>query len=132
MFKEHIGSHAEAISTLAANPFTVTSASVGADTLTTDEFINGVYIQTGTPGAATKTTPSAAEIVAAIGEMAVGSVFEFVIDNGGDGTLTLGAGDGVTLSGTATVLAAKNRRFMCVVTDVETPAVRVICLAALA
>jgi hypothetical protein len=126
------GSQTEAIMTLAKRVHNVKSTSEDAVTLTVAEFINGLYIQGGTPGTSTKTTPTAALIVAAIPEAAVGTMFEFTIDNGGDGTLTLEGGDGVTLSGTATVATTKNRTFRAYITAVDTPAVRVVCGAALA
>jgi hypothetical protein len=125
-------SNTHAIMDLAANAYNVKSTTEGAVTLSVAEFINGAYFQTGTPGAVTKTTPTAAAIVAAIIGCAVGTTFEFILVNDGDGTLTVGAGDSVTLSGTATVLAAKNRVFKGIVTDVDTPAVTVVCAAALA
>lgn len=132
MFTTAPKSNTDAIMSIGANAFDVTSVATGAATLTTDQFINGVYIQTGTPGAVTKTTPTAAAIVAAIIGCVVGSTFEFIFDNGGNGIVTIAAGTGVTLSGTATVGIAKNRRFTGVVTNVASPAVRVICGAELA
>lgn len=121
-----------AVTTLSQNAHNVRSTTEDDVTLTTAQFINGVYIQTGTPGTSTKTTPTATEIVNAIRGCTVGTSFDFVIDNGGDGTLTLAAGTDVTLSGTATVAAAKNKLFRAYVTNATTPAVRVICMAQLA
>lgn len=121
-----------AVMDLAANAYNYKSTAEGAVTITVAEFINGVYVQTGTPGAVTKTSPTAAAIVAVVIGCAVGSKFEFIVDNGGNGALTLAAGTGVTLSGTATVGIAKTRVFMGVVTNVGTPAVRVIAGAELA
>lgn len=122
----------QAIMDIAANAFNVKSTSEDAVTLTVTEFINGVYIQTGTPGTSIKTSPTAAAIVAAIIGCAIGSKFEFIVDNGGDAALTLAAGDGVTISGTATITEAKTRMFVGVVTAVTVPAVRVISMAQLA
>jgi hypothetical protein len=125
-------SDTEAIMTLAKRVHNVKSTAEDDVTLTVAEFINGLYIQTGTPGTTAKTTPTAAQIVAAIPEAAVGTMFEFVVDNGGDATLTVTAGDGVTGSGTLTVAAAKNRLFRGYITNVDTPAVRLVACAALA
>jgi hypothetical protein len=125
-------SETEAIMKLAANQHSYKSTAEGAVTLTAAEFMNGIYVQTGTPGAVNKTTPTAALMLAGYPEAKVGSKFEFVLDNGGDGTLTLVAGAGVTLSGTATCATLKNKRFVGVFTNVTVPAVRVICNAQLA
>jgi hypothetical protein len=125
-------SETAAIMTLARNALNVKSTAEGAVTLAVGEFMNGLYIQSGTPGAVNKTTPTAAAIVAAFPEAVVGSQFEFILDNGGDGILTLVAGAGVTLSGTATCGIAKNKRYVGVITNVAVPAVRVMCMAQLA
>lgn len=123
----------EAIYKLAQKAYNYKSTSEGAVTLTVAELVNGVYVQTGTPGAVAKTTPIGEDIVEAIPEAVVGTTFEFVLHNGGDGTITFTAGaTGVTLLGTATVAAGKNRRFFGIVTNVTTPAVTIVCLAALA
>lgn len=122
----------EAVRVLSQNVYNVKSTSEDDVTLSVTEFINGVYIQAGTPGTTAKTTPTAAAIVAAIQGCAVGTAFEFIVVNGGDGVLTVTAGDGVTGSGTLTVAAAKNRRFFGLVTAVGTPAVTLIGMAALA
>lgn len=123
----------EAIYKLAQKAYNYKSTTEGAVTLSVAELVNGIYVQTGTPGAVAKTTPTGAAIVEAIPEAVVGTTFEFVLHNGGDGTLTFtAAASGVTLLGTATVAAGKNRRFMGVITNVDTPAVTIVCLAALA
>lgn len=126
------GSNTEAIMKLARRALNVKSTAEDDVTLSVAEFVNGLYIQTGTPGTSTKTTPTAALIAAAFPEAVIGSSFEFILDNGGDGVLTLAAGDSVTLSGTATCAAAKNKRFVGVFTAVTVPAIRVICGAQLA
>lgn len=94
-----------------------------ATVLTAAEIINGMFFLTGTPGAVDLTTPSAAAIVAAIENCRVGSSFEFWVNNAGDGTITVVAGDGVTLVGTTTVATNKARRYTGRVTAVGTPAV---------
>lgn len=133
VFKESQGSLNQALTTLAASKVTRTVEEGATQTLTVDEFINGVYHQLdgGTPG--THTTPTAALIVAAIKGCQVGTSFDFVVHNADAGdTLTVAAGDGVTAFGTLTVAATKNRLFRCVVTNVDTPAVAMYGLAALA
>lgn len=125
-------SDTKAISKIATNAHNYKSTTEGAVTLTAAEFVNGTYIQGGTPGAVSKTTPTAALIAAAYPEAQVGTKFVFDLHNGGDGVLTLVGGTGVTLLGTATCAAAKNKRFVGVFTAVDTPAVTVICGAQLA
>lgn len=132
MFTAKQKSQTEAIMTLAARKMTVTSRTTGAATLTAAEFVNGLVIQGGTPGAFNLQLPTAAAVVALIEGVQVGTSFDFVIDNGGDNTITVTTNTGMTLSGTATVATTKNRVFRAVVTATGTPAIRVICLAALA
>lgn len=127
-----VGSLGAGLQRLSQRAHNIKSTTEGAVTLTAAEFINGLYIQGGTPGAVNKTTPTAALLAAAIPEAAVGTMFEFTLVNGGDGTLTMVAGDGVTLSGTATCAAAKNKNFRGYFTAIGTPAVTVVCMAQLA
>src|SRR5690606_28432207 len=72
-------------------------------------------------------TPTAAQIVAAIPDVAVGSSFEFLIVNTADAaeTITVTAGTGVTLVGTMTIAQNASRRFTAIVTAVDTPAVSI-------
>lgn len=121
-----------AIMALAANAAAIRSSAEVSVVLTAAQVINGWYIQTGTPGACNKTLPTAAAIVAAIKGCAVGTQFDFVVDNEGDNTITVLTGDGITLVGTATIANDKNRVIRFLVTDVDTPAIRALCLAALA
>lgn len=95
----------------------------GAVTLTAAQFVNAIVMQSGTPGAFNMTTPTAAQVVAAIPNCQVGSAFEFIINNAGDNTITVVAGTGVTLVGTTTVATSKARVYRGVVTAVDTPAV---------
>ena len=132
VFKDEQTSLGGAVNYLGQNAHNVKSTTEDAVTLTTDEFINGVYIQSGTPGTSIKTTPTAAQIVAAIQGCVVGTQFDFVVHNGGDGALTITAGTGVTGLGTLTITAAKNRMFKGYVTATDTPAVTLIGLAELA
>ncbi len=76
----------------------------GAVVLTTGQLINGWYVASGTAGAQTVTTPTAAAIVAAIYNCQVGSMFDFFLNNGNNGTLTVTGGTNVTIVGTAAVL----------------------------
>lgn len=101
-------------------------AATAAATLTAAELMDGLVTVAGTPGSFTLTTPTAAQLAAAWPEAVVGSSFEFCIDNAGDGTVTLAAGTGVTLTQTATVATTKSRRWKGYFTAVDTPAVRMV------
>jgi hypothetical protein len=84
--------------------FDNTKATTGDATLTTDEFINGfVYNSTGN---ASLTTPTAAQIVAAIKDCAVGSHFFFGVVATSAHTVTLTGGSGVTVPAAANVVTA--------------------------
>ncbi|MEN9859552.1 MAG: hypothetical protein RLZZ515_34 [Cyanobacteriota bacterium] len=77
-------------------------------------------------GAATYTTATAADIIAAIGsDCAVGTTFMLVVINASAGAnlITLGAGDGVTISGVATVAQNASKIFLGRVTNVGTAAI---------
>ena len=63
------------------------------------------------------TLPSAASVVAAMANPQVGSSFEFLVRNTNSGTLTVTAGTGNTLTGTATMPTATNQLFRAVVTN---------------
>jgi hypothetical protein len=95
----------------------------GAITLTAAQLINGVVLQTGTPGAFNMTTPTATEILAGLQNAQIGSKFEFTLRNGGDATITIVAGSGVTLKGVTAVPTSKTQTYIGVVTAVDTPAV---------
>lgn len=125
VFTTPMKSTTEAILHLAgANP-NVTSVTSGAVTLTAAEVVNGTYVQSGTPGAVAKQFPTAAAIVAGIVDPEVGMVFDFYVQNGGDGVLTFTTNTGLTLVGTMTVAAGANKRFTARVTNVGTPAVTI-------
>jgi hypothetical protein len=108
-----------AVQTLSQNVMYRKSTSEDAVTLTPQEVVNAVYHQTGTPGTSIKTLPTAAELYAYILSAAVGTSFDFIIYNGGDGELTL-ADEGaatIVINGTATITAAKARKFRFVFTS---------------
>jgi hypothetical protein len=77
-------------------------------------------------GAATYTTATAADIVAAIGsDCAIGTTFMVVVINAAAGahTITMEGGDGVTISGVATVAQNAAKVFLGYVSAVTTPAI---------
>jgi hypothetical protein len=79
-------------------------------------FINAVYNFSGgsTYGL---TTPTAAQIVAAIPNAEVGSYFRVRVYNANSGTVTMTAGTGVTFVGVSTVLTSKCQAWDYIVTN---------------
>lgn len=99
----------------------------GAATYTAAQLLGGVIARDPAGANRADVTPTAAQIVAAIPDVAVGSSFEFLIVNTADGaeTITLTADAGVTLVGTMTIAQNASRRFTAIVTAVDTPAVSI-------
>lgn len=79
-------------------------------TLTTAQLL-GRYLDRSGAAGVSDTTPTAAQLVAAIPNVAVGDVYELVVRNRNTGTLTLVAGTGVTLEGTTTIPTVNTRRY---------------------
>lgn len=86
-------------------------------TLSVANFLSGVFVRIGPAGAFSDTTPTAAQIVAAIPNVVVGSNRLIAIQNSAGGLMTLLAGTGVALSGTTTVAAGSTRWFLASVTN---------------
>lgn len=87
-------------------PITFTAAA----TLTPPQLLQGFIIYNGS--AANLTLPSAAALCEAIQGAMVGTSFEVIMRSTGAGTMTLVAGAGGTMSGTATVATANSRIFL--------------------
>lgn len=103
---------------------TPVTAAVGT-TYAAADFING-YIKRSGPGANfSDTTPAAADIIAALGKVAVGSAFTLQIINLTNRMLTLLAGAGITLDLTTTIAAAQNRDYLLTVTGILAPAITI-------
>lgn len=91
-------------------------------TLTTAQLFQGI-LPVDCQDAGTITTPTAAQIVAAIQGCQVGASFDLDVVNYGDTTLTLGLGTGVTKTTIATVAAVLtmvtlvSKRFKFIVTN---------------
>lgn len=117
----------DAVATRTLSGRTFRAATDAATTLTGAQTAHGIV--TMTPGAARNlTTATAAEIVAAIPDVKVGTCFELTVINAAAAThaITLVAGDGVTLGGVAamaTIAAASSVTYLGRVTAVGTPAV---------
>jgi hypothetical protein len=93
-----------------------TLANAAGQTLTVPQTVNAVLLRSGA-AAVTDTTPTAAAIVAAIPNVGANDVFHLAIVNTNSGTLTIGAGAGVTLAGTTTIPTVNTRRYIGVVTN---------------
>ena len=86
------------------------------------EFVNGYFLQNGgMTGALNFTTPTAADIVAAINNCIVGSCFKFTINNKGGGfTRTIVGGAGVDITNLISSGIATNKvaTFLCRITNI--------------
>jgi len=106
-----------------------TIATAAPVTFTADQILGGLILRDPAGGARADLLPTAADIVAALGEGAyVGAAFEFTIRNTADDdeTITVTTNTGLTLSGTMTIAQNASRRFLAVVTAVGgTPTVTV-------
>ncbi len=112
------------------NPVTYTDAA-GNTTMLPSDLLSGLILWDAGAGGITATTPTATDIINALQSFAekawIGMAFEFVIKNTSDGaeTITVAAGTGITLSGTATIAQSNAKRFRVVVTNVDAPAVTI-------
>lgn len=79
-------------------------------TLTAAQMVGGFLDRSGAV-TVSDTTPSAAAIVAAAPNVAVGDIIELRVRNRNTGTLTLIAGAGVTLEGTTTIPTVNTRLY---------------------
>lgn len=89
----------------------------GAVTYTAAQFLNDAIFRSG-GGAISDTTPTAAQLIAAMGAPPVGVGKRITINNQRTGTLTLLAGTGVTLVSTTTVGSNQCRDYLLRVTSV--------------
>ncbi|MGE0677770.1 hypothetical protein [Pseudolabrys sp.] len=95
----------------------IVAKSGATTTLTAAEMVNTVIQQSGTNGALSVATATAAALVAALKNAQANSVFDMAILNTNDNTVTLTAGDGVTLSGTTAVPTNKSQIYRGIVTN---------------
>lgn len=96
---------------------TINSATVNtatAVTLTPGQILGGLLLEDPNGGAATATLPAAALMVAAVPGAAIGTSFYFDVKNTADANevLTIAAGTGGTLTGTATIAQNAGKRFL--------------------
>lgn len=94
------------------NPLTLAAAA----TLTSPQTLTGMIIYSGATG--NLTLPSASDLCNNIQGAMVGTSFELIIRNTGAGTVTMVAGAGGTISGTATVVTVNTRIFLFNLTNV--------------
>jgi len=96
-----------------------TKATAGAVTYTVAEFTGGLILRDPAGAAREDVTPTAAALYTELGDPAVGGTFDVVIRNTADAdeTITMTAGTGVTISGTATIGQNNTKIFRCVFTS---------------
>lgn len=94
-----------------------TQTNAAGITYTVAEFLQGVILRSGPAGAFSDTTPTAADIVAAIPGCETFTGFNIYVRNAGGGLLTLLAGAGVTLSAATTIAAGNTRMYHVQVTN---------------
>ena len=96
-------------------------------TATVADVFNALYTRSALGGAATDTTPTAVALIGAMEAPVVGSSFEwYVYNNDNSNDLTIAAGSGVTIAGTAVVGHNTRRKFIGYITakgPLSTPAV---------
>lgn len=80
----------------------------------------GGFIILNNASAIAATLPSASLLVPQIEGAQVGSAFVFTVKSGGAGTITIAAGAGGTLVGTATIATGQIKQFLLVVTALGT------------
>lgn len=104
---------------------TITTA--GAVTYTAAQLLGRVILRDPNGASRTDTTPTAQQLKDLLSNVqnGIGVAFEFTIRNTADAaeTITVGAGTGVTLSGTMTIAQNNSKRFMAVFTAWDSPAV---------
>lgn len=97
-----------------------TLSTAGAITLTPAQILGGLILRNTNGASRSDVLPTAALLKAAINGVSVGRAFEFVIRNtaGAAETITVVAGTGGTVSGTATIAQSNTKRFMVVFTNI--------------
>lgn len=88
----------------------VALANAAGQTLTAAQMLGSVLLRSGAAGV-TDTTLTAAQLVAALPGVAVGDTAAWQVRNNNTGTLTIGAGAGVTLEGTTTIPTVNFREY---------------------
>lgn len=92
----------------------------GAGTITGTGIAGGVTLRSGTSAAVTDTTDTAANIIAARANVAIGDSWEYTYTNTAPWAITLAGGTGVTISGVGAVAGNSNARFLVTYTAAAT------------
>lgn len=112
-----------ALSTYLGHTTVSNITTAGAVALTAAQLLGGLITRDPAGAGRADTVPAAAAIVAAIQNCSVGTSFEFTIRNTADAaetiTVTQDAGATVTLSGTMTIAQSNSKRFLAVVTNID-------------
>lgn len=132
------GADADLCSVLLIGPVPSLTGSVGtfavaevdaAEAVTYDaaDVVGGLILRDPAGGARSDLLPTAAALIAEIPGAAVGRGIEFTIRNTADAaeTITVTTNTGLTLSGTMTIAQGNSKRFLAVITNVDTPAVSI-------
>ena len=102
------------------NTVVTTDATAAAATYNAAELIGGLILRDPAGADRTDTISTAALLVAAMPGAIVGSSFRVTVRNTADAaeTITVAAGTGITLSGTATIAQNNTKEFLIVLTNV--------------
>jgi len=129
-FADTLGSNTEAINTVAdqANSQTMgayTALTSSSPTFTAAQFVNGIINLSGQTAAQSPVPPTATDILAALPNAQIGTIFDVVIINANtsSGAATPQTATGVTLVGTVAIPITKTQLFRGRVTGIDTPAV---------
>lgn len=103
----------------AATQNAYTALTSSSPTLTAAQMVNSIVNLSGQTAAQTVTTDTAANIVALLPNLQVGSSFDLVVQNANttSGAITFAGGTGVTIVGTNTLPISKTQIFKCIVTN---------------
>jgi hypothetical protein len=97
--------------------------SSGNGTLAAGDMEGAGYCALASSGATAFTTRTATLLIAGIPSAQLGGSYVLRVYNTNGGTLTLTAGSGVTITGTATIATAKFRDYLVSITNLGTPAI---------
>ena len=117
----HFGLRDPRLQSLAFPFVTVSTLATGGNlTLTTAQVLGGLILRDPTGGSRTDTLPTAADLCDQVQGAMVGTSFIFTIRNTADAgeTITVAAGTGGTVSGTATIAQSNSKSFLVVFTNV--------------
>jgi len=117
----HFDVHTPVFGSIVFPRVTVTTiATAAAVTYTVAQILGGVILRDTNGAARSDTLPTAAALAAAIQGIQVGTAFEFALRNSSAAanSVTVVAGAGLTISGTATVAQLNSKAFLVVFTNV--------------